>query len=187
MVTLALDLGTKTGWALHNSDTGEHASGTLDMRLSPAERLRLNRDNFGWERSQDPRFYRLARFLKEIVERESVRKLVFEDVQFSTYTLQTQLWSTFRAAAWAVGISHPHVAFGCLNTSTLKLVATGRGNATKKMMAAHAALKYPEMFRMLPLTKQNPKQELYLETPEGRPVDDNEVDAFHLLKYFINV
>lgn len=176
--TLALDLGQKTGWA-HQTTDGMVTSGTWDMSLSPKRRKDMDD---GWERREDPRFIDLWVRIDRMIRQSLVSKVVFEDVQFSTYTYQTQLWASFRAAVWAQRILHMDVVFGCLNTATLKLVSTGSGNATKAMMAAWAVAKYPEYFRKL--IKPDVKKDLYIETLDGRPVDDNEVDAFHLLKYF---
>ncbi len=177
--TLALDLGTKTGWALRNS-LGEITSGTMNVTISAAEMKAAGDD---WGRNEDPRFIRLWAHIDGLVRAAGVTKIVFEDVLFSEYTYQTQLWATFRAAVWAQKLSRPTLAFGCLNTATLKLVSTGHGGATKAMMAAHLVLRYPESFRKL--AKPDPKKNLYVETVDGRSVDDNEVDAYHLLRYFI--
>lgn len=177
MSTLALDLGTKTGWALKGLG-GVILSGTEDMSIPPKSRKAMDE---GWERREDPRFILLFNFINDIVTSHLVTKIVFEDVLFSEYTYQTQLWATFRAAVWAQRSMRPHIAFGCLNTSTLKLVATGKGNATKQMMAAHALRKYPGRFQKYYGVKPN----IFIETIDHRPVDDNEVDAFHLLQYFI--
>ena len=181
MVTLALDLGQHTGWAIHDSDLEVTTSGTWGMTISDRERKAMASN---WDRKEDPRFLALFKNINHMVREHSVRKIVFEDVQFSTYTLQTQQWSMYRSAVWAQRIISPFVEFDCLNTSTLKLVATGRGNATKLMMAAWLVKKYPHRFQKL--VNPNPKQELFIETTDGRAVDDNEVDAYHLLQYFIN-
>lgn len=181
--TLALDLGTKTGWALRKADSSID-SGTFDNSLTQKDRALISIEDPDWDRKEDPRFVMLYDCIEQKVRTFGVKKVVFEDVQFSAYTLQTQLWSTFRAAVWALRLNDlfEDIAIGCLNTATLKLVATGRGNATKQMMAAWAAKKYPEYFQKRVCA--DVKKELYIEKLDGTPVDDNEVDAFHLLKHF---
>jgi hypothetical protein len=85
--------------------------------------------------------------------------VVFEDVQFSSYTSQTQLWASYRTAVW--------LAFGktslieCVDVKTLKKFACN-GNATKEMMA-YAAKK-----RLGPLDPN---------------LDDNAIDALWIFTW----
>lgn len=57
--------------------------------------------------------------------------VIFEDVEFSSYTLQCQMWASFRTVAW---LTFPEVFFECVPVQTLKKFATGHGGATKDMM-----------------------------------------------------
>lgn len=87
--------------------------------------------------------------------------VVFEDVQFSTYTLQTQLWASLRTCVWlTLGKS---CLLECLPVSTLKKFATGFGGATKEGMAA-ALFKQSPGFR-------------------GQKLDDNAIDAIWIFKW----
>jgi hypothetical protein len=106
----------------------------------------------------DPRALRLHSLLGTLAGADVV---VFEDVQFSTYTKQTQLWATWRAILW--------ISFGqscCVEAvpvTTLKRFATGAGNSDKDQMA----------------------KALYQQCPEwkNKGLDDNAVDAIFLWKW----
>lgn len=177
MNLLALDLGTKCGWAAKN---GTVASGT--WKLSDSKTIHSTRVE-GFDRKCDPRFNALCLKIEEAVEHYSINAVVFEDVLFSSTTLQTQLWATYRAAIWAVRRNHPF-EIDCLNTSTLKKHATGHGAATKKMMSAHLLKKYPHEFVKNP----SPTETCFLlRKIDGTEVDDNQVDARHLLDYFSSI
>lgn len=149
MNILALDLGTKTGFCY-----GTHVYGLTAGTWT----LALPKEVTAWraarqDRTCDPRMGRLR---EKLLHHTLVDMVVFEDVEFSSYTKQTQLWSSFRTVVW---LNYFKTArFECVPVSTLKKFATGHGNATKPMMAA--ALR---------------KQE---ETLKG--LDDNAVDAVWL-------
>ncbi len=87
--------------------------------------------------------------------------VVFEDVEFQSYTLQCQLWSALRAALWlSFG---PKTLFDCVNVSRLKKFAAGHGAATKDAMAAALFKQHPEL--------------------RDKNLDDNAVDAIWTLKW----
>ncbi len=178
MNILALDLGTKTGYAYF----GSHATWDCGTwRLADPGQVTIARRE-GWDRKCDPRFATLCFHIESMIENHDIGAVVFEDVLFSQTTLQTQLWSTFRAAIWAVKRSH-NFEIDCLNTATLKKVSTGHGAATKKMMAAHLMKKYPDYF----FKRDKPTENCFLQKKNGEPVDDNAVDARHLLDAFAHL
>lgn len=150
MKILALDLGTKTGVA-HNF-TGQIQATT--MTLATPKEVKLWGET-RLTRRCDPR---IRRFAKALAQFDHPEIIVFEDVQFQSYTLQCQLWSAFRTVVW--------LTFGdygileCVPVSTLKKFATGHGGATKEMMSA-----------ALPVELKN------------KGYDDNAVDAIWLLKW----
>ena len=154
MNILALDLGTKTGWCEVNN--GEEMLGT--WKLATKEEV----TQWGKERLTrrcDPRARRLyelvcGMFLRQKKFRPNA--VVFEDVEFSTFTLQTQLWSALRAAVWIA--VPPGTLIECVGVSALKKFATGHGGATKEMMMRAA----PNSLR-------------------GH--DDNAIDAWHLAQW----
>lgn len=189
MNILALDLGTKTGWAIRKeSPVNRHLVLGGTWKLSDAKSVTQARLE-GWDRRYDSRFAALCLQIEGAIEAHGVKAVVFEDVLFSETTLQTQLWATFRAAIWAVRrrswIDENETPFqiDCLNTGTLKKYATGHGNATKAMMSAHLLKKYPGGFVKNP----KPTNNCFLLDSSGRKVDDNEVDARHLLDYFSSI
>lgn len=164
--TIALDLGTKTGWAIAD-DSELVGCGTI-LLLKDSERKAAAKV---WPdlRAYDPRPGLLHSWIisrASEVPNGSTVHLIFEDVQFSSYTLQVQLWASLRAAVWISLIYAPvAVKFSTLAVGTLKKAATGHGNATKDMMGAAA------------------KRVSGLDLAEG--LDDNAIDALHLLRYAV--
>ena len=144
MNTLALDLGTKTGFAIkcetnkvvdgpYSATTYTVASGT--WALSDPKAITQARVE-GWDRKCDPRFNALCLHIEEAVDDCDIKAVVFEDILFGSTSMQSHLWATFRAAIWAVKRAK-NFEVDCINSSTLKKYATGHGGATKQMMAAH--------------------------------------------------
>lgn len=137
MNILGLDLGTYTGYAWNHAEHFECGTWTLgtDKEIKA----------WGKDRSRrrcDPRITRLYANLVILQDKHQFDRVVFEDVQFSSSTYQTQLWSSFRTAVW-LGI--PSGIIECVPTGTLKKFATGHGGATKEMMAAALSRKHPEI------------------------------------------
>lgn len=125
MNILGLDFGTKTGFC-YGAQIDKLAVGTWTLaakeEITAWHKARQNR-------TRDPRIQRLAECLKVFPMADLV---VFEDVNFSSTTYQSQLWASFRTVAW---LEYPGtVRFDCVGVSTLKKFATGAGNATKPMM-----------------------------------------------------
>jgi hypothetical protein len=149
MRLLALDLGTKTGWALR-SDSGEVTSGTK-LLASPKE-LRQQK-LAGLDRCCDMRPARLLEF----IHGKYAEHIYFEDVQFLSTQLQSQLWASLRAM---VTLQYPQAVVRAVPVGTLKKFATGHGNAKKEDMRAAW-----EMRTAL----------------DAGSKDDNEIDALHLL------
>lgn len=123
MNILALDLGTKTGFAFDSGDAFQCGTWTLgqpkEIKQWGIERL---------TRRKDPRIKRLCSHLAEL---RTFDVIVFEDVQFSLYTQQTQLWSSLRSCIWLCGKA---MVTECVPVATLKKFATGNGAATKESM-----------------------------------------------------
>lgn len=132
---LALDLGTDTGYAVGAS-----------APMAGTWKLGTRKEITGWGRLRftrrcDPRVTRFYRALENVVPMPGI--VVFEDVQFSSSTYQTQLWASFRGAVWCV-FGRPDVILECVPTGTLKKFATGHGGATKEMMAKSLFRLYPQ-------------------------------------------
>lgn len=134
--TLALDLGTDTGYAV---DDGFGKLSVGAWKLGSARAI-TEWGKTRMTRRCDPRvllLYRsLCRMFPEIV--------IFEDVQFASSTYQVQLWSSLRAAIWCAYGARSNVTIECVPTGTLKKFATGDGRATKEMMAAALYRLWPE-------------------------------------------
>lgn len=163
MKILALDLGTHTGWCL--GEAGKIPTyGTLTL-AKPKEVKQ-----FGLERTartDDPRIRRLWKWVHDTCAREQPNVVIWEDVQFATYTFQVQLWSSLRTAAQLGARSaHNRVApmvFDCVNVTTLKRFASYFGSAKKNVMAAMLRKKHPEI--------------------DISGCDDNAIDAIWLFKW----
>lgn len=132
MNILALDLGTHTGFAYNLGSEFSWGTWTLG---TPKEIRQWGKERK--TRTYDPRIGKLC---KKIGELGYFHLVVFEDVMFSTYTKQTQLWSALRAAVWLCADTS---RFDCVPVSTLKLFATGKGNADKSMMSEALRLQHP--------------------------------------------
>lgn len=176
MRILSLDLGTNTGWAV-GQDGKLVDCGT--WKLATAKEIKvagLTRMN----RRLDPRIPALwgNLFMTEF-SGHALDWIVFEDVQFSSSTQQTQLWSSFRGVVWTFASVHHAIKVECLPTGKLKLFGAGHGGATKEMMAAHL------------LTGSDPR--FFLDATSSlvqftggngtKILDDNAVDAVHLLHW----
>jgi Holliday junction resolvasome RuvABC endonuclease subunit len=152
---LALDLGTKTGVARNYGplpcETTWNLATAAEVTAWGKQRL---------TRRCDPRVRRLYQLLIDFKYREP-DLIVFEDVEFSTYTKQTQLWASFRTVVWlAARVLDAEIE--CVPVTTLKKFATGSGAADK------AAMKRV-MFTQFPVT--------------SRVLDDNAIDALWVLKW----
>jgi len=144
MNVLALDLGTKTGWAENCAGAGNlFAAGT--WQLATAKEI----TEFGKSRMSrrcDPRVCRLYEKLDFICDSTPPDFIVFEDVQFVTTTMQVQLWASFRTVAWLIGCQFPFIGVECVPVATLKKFATGSGSADKQAMRKHLVFQHPEIF-----------------------------------------
>ena len=153
--TLALDLGTTTGWAVWNNGIIQSGSWLLG---TPRE-LRQQR-KAGDERRGDLRFLRLREKISATIAEHGIEQIVFEDVLFLSSQAQSQLWASLRAAVWCFAERMP---LDCVHTGTLKMFATGCGNAQKEAMVAALGA---------------------LSAPWNRSVtDDNEADALWILRW----
>lgn len=164
MNILGLDLGTTTGYAFNNGNNYECGS----ILLATADEIKL----WGKDRSRrrcDPRVLRLHTRLVILQDKHKFDRVVFEDVQFGSFTAQVQLWSSFRTAVW---LSFPSNTIECVPVQTLKLFATGHGGATKDGMAASLVRQHSPKFR------QRGRSVIY--GSDDKVLDDNAVDAVWL-------
>jgi hypothetical protein len=166
MRILGLDLATHTGYAYNDANNILHC-GTWSLSIEKSERKqRLNRRN-------DPRITQLYQHVQVLHALHKFDVVIFEDVQFSSYTLQCQLWSSLRAAAW-LGATTARL-FEAVPVGKLKLFAAKHGGATKEMMCRALYRSDPRFYKH----PENPEMVLY----NGREIDDNGVDAVWLWKW----
>lgn len=158
--TLALDIGTKTGWSI--SSGGVVGSGTFE---TATQKEILAQKKQGFERRLDLRFARLFGFVRTCIAEHSIGLVIFEDVIFCSSQSQAQLWGRLSGAVWAgVEISTPKPGIIGVPVGTLKLFATGNGSAQKEDMLSAFQRVHPEY--------------KFAHTP-----DDNEIDALWLMAY----
>lgn len=166
---LALDLGTETGYAME-MEGYPLSCGTFFLahpkELKYQKRLRM-------DRRLDMRFTRLVDFLRKVCRDFYPDWIVFEDVQFTRTSCQAHLWATWRAAVWLV-CHEKGIMSECCPVGTLKKFATGHGNAQKPDMARALCQKNLRFKRL--------DGEVF-DTDTGNKIDDNAVDALHLLNW----
>lgn len=121
-------------------------------------------------RRNDPRVYRLFHLMAALPVPDIV---VFEDVQFQSYTQQCQLWSSLRAAVW---LAFPKNIVECVSVKTLKQFATGNGAATKEAMVRAVVRENPQRFCLM-------EDATFFDDAQKQRLDDNAADAFHLFRW----
>jgi hypothetical protein len=131
MKVLALDLGTRCGWALFN-DGAPLASGTWE--LSNARQRRFEGGGVKW--------LRLRGLLNQAVLGQLVEKIVFEEVRSHAGVDAAHAYggalAVLTAFCEAEGIPYEAYPVG-----TIKKHATGKGNAKKDAMIEAARARWP--------------------------------------------
>ena len=158
--TLCLDIGTKTGYAV-GQDGQEHPTQSGTIFLASEEELKTQRET-GQERTGDIRFAKLESFVKDTISKYDVKRIVFEDVIFTTSQIQAQLWASLRAIVWAAKTKY-NLEIQCVPVGTLKAFGGGSGNADKTKMAEGLENTHPNVW--------------------NNTMDDNEIDAVWLHYY----
>lgn len=183
MRIITFDLGTKTGWAVKDDDLQVSGTKILASAKEIAAQAKAHKD-----RCCDIRFQRIQNLVQGSLPAAIV---AFEDVEFSTFTYQTQLWAGLRTALIlaCMGDENPPEIVA-VPVGTMKKFATGRGNATKEMMALSLAQQDPKRYFMGTVTVQRRKPFEAIVKYQGTVggsvfMDDNEVDAIHLLRYIM--
>ncbi|CAB3922470.1 hypothetical protein [Achromobacter deleyi] len=120
---LALDLGTKLGWALQMRDRPiTHGTESFVPRKS-------------WSPGQ--RWQRFRTFLHEVVGHNNVHVIAYEDVKRHAGTDAAHAYGAFLALTELVADSH-RVRLMPVGVGTIKKHWTGKGNADKAAMEAQA-------------------------------------------------
>jgi Holliday junction resolvasome RuvABC endonuclease subunit len=170
MKILALDLGTKTGYA--TVIPGDHKVGTWE--LVSDKTVKASR-SMRWDRRLDLRAAALWRNLMGINGwAGGLDWILFEDVRFGKSLAQVQLWSSFRGIVWAFAEQHG-LKIDCLETGKLKIHATGSGAADKPAMARALVARWPDQYSL--------EKGLVKRRKCGTLLDDNAVDALWLLAW----
>lgn len=121
-ITLALDLGTTTGWALHQQD-GSITSGT--------EHFKPQRFEGG-----GMRYLRFKRWLAELKAcANGLQGIYFEEVRRHASTDAAHAYGGFLGLLTAF-CEHHQVPYQGVPVGTIKKHATGKGNANKLEMIA---------------------------------------------------
>ena len=126
MSTLALDIATKTGWALR-CDDGVLLSGVQDFSLQRGE-------------SPGMRFVRFRSWLRDMLLKNQVYVVVYEQAHHRgghATEVCVGLITHMQGVCAEFGAEYTHC-----HTATLKKFATGKGNAGKPEMLAAAREKY---------------------------------------------
>lgn len=119
---LALDLGTKTGWALHQAD-GTITSGTVEFRPGRFE-------------GGGMAFVRFKGWLDDVVRfTGGIDLLFFEEVRAHAGVTAAHVYGGFlgHMSAWA---EQQKIPYQGVPVGTIKRHATGKGNASKAEMVA---------------------------------------------------
>jgi hypothetical protein len=171
MNLLALDLGTHTGYAYNIGDTLKLGTWDLATKKEITAQRKTRMD-----RRFDIRISRLFDYVERIVYDSEVpmRCVVWEDVQFSSTTMQTQLWSSLRTAVWLA--ARGDSTLECVNVSTLKKFTTGHGGADKDAMAKWLHSVMPERLALA-------KDGTVTDKTTGITLDDNAIDALAVWRW----
>lgn len=155
MNILALDLGTKTGWAARLVPEGPICAGTWELttKKKGADCCVI-----------DPRLPQLREYLRARWAVRPIHCIAYEDVKFVRSQAQAHLWSAFRTVVWLFAHDHK-IPTICCPVQTLKKFATGSGAADKDAMA----LAYLEKTGQPPLALDF--------------MGDDAIDAWHLLHW----
>lgn len=122
MAILALDLGTKTGWAVRSN--GAIASGTMNFAPTRYESTAM-------------RFVRFRSFLAGLHTADRLDHVVFEEVRKHEGVDAAHAYGGFMAHLLAFGEDHS-IPIEAYPVGEIKKYWTGKGNASKEMMIARA-------------------------------------------------
>lgn len=123
MAILALDLGTKLGWAL-GSDAGTFSGTQL---LHPSKH-----DSYGM------RFLRFTRFLQETHESATLVHIGYEKVRRHAGTEAAHVYGALEGHLHSWAETADHIPVEGFEVGEIKTFWTGKGNASKDAMIAAA-------------------------------------------------
>lgn len=137
---LAFDLGTKTGVTYMTPNTVVSQC----VELASDKQLRKYRKEGGDTERFDIRFQTLVEYVSQLLDGipdDSHIILGWEQIQFATYRLQLQLWTSLRASLWTSTMSSgKQVTLMPVTVGAIKKFA-GKGNFDKSEMRLAAIQK----------------------------------------------
>lgn len=127
MATLALDLGTRTGFACQTDLTGTVISGTWDFRPKRFEGAGM-------------RYVKFKTMLDVLHEETPLTVIYFEEVRRHAGTTAAHVYGGFKShlEAWC---EENRVPYESVPVGEIKKFWTGKGNAKKDAMIAEARLR----------------------------------------------
>lgn len=138
---LALDLGTKLGWALSDREAG-----TIDLSA------RRNHESSGM------RFVRFRTWLREMLD-SGIDLVAYEDVRNHKGVEAAHIYGGLVAILQEECLTRRKpVEYVGVGVGAIKRFATGKGNAPKDLMVAAAQRRWPE----LPIADDNMADSLWL-------------------------
>lgn len=126
---LALDPGTKCGWAVANAK---------DVQISGVWDLAPHRHEGG-----GMRFMRLRNYLAEILRPCLIEAAYYEEVAAHKGTAAAQIYGGIVATLQTI-CEERRIPYAGIPVGTIKRTATGKGNANKDAMMAAAASRWPD-------------------------------------------
>lgn len=126
---LAIDPGTKCGWALR-MDTGAIFSGTWNLKPNRFEGAGM-------------RWLRLRKFIDDLTKNLTIDLVAYEEVRRHMGVDAAHIYGGIVSVlqAWCEERKVPYTGSP---VGTVKKAATGKGNADKTMMVAAAKARWPE-------------------------------------------
>jgi len=121
---LAIDLGTKLGWALHDA--------TSELTISGTEHLKVDRYSGG-----GMRYLRFKKWLSEVHAGMPVKEIVFEEVRRHSGNDAAHVYGGLLAVLTAFGEEHS-IPYQGVPVGKIKKYWTGTGNANKDLMMLEA-------------------------------------------------
>ena len=125
MNILALDLGTKCGWAC------QETSGVWDLKPTTNE-------------SAGERYRKFKQYLERVIRERNIGFIVYEEVHAHIGVDAAHIYGGFVAILQSVCIDWK-IEYGGVGVQTIKKHATGSGNAKKDDMIFSASMKFPKI------------------------------------------
>lgn len=126
---LALDLGTKCGWAFSEQPGEPMHSGLINSAPTRFE-------------SQGMRYIKFETAVRTLLQTWQPRAVAFERVHRHSSTIAAQVWGAYSALLMKL-CDEAGIEYTGFSVQAIKQHATGKGNASKQMMIAAAERRFP--------------------------------------------